>query len=319
MGLATPIRVGSRGSPLALRQAELVAGRLRSLATPARVEIVPIRTSGDSTQVFGPGTRQVALADFGGKGLFVRELEEALLDGRVDLAVHSLKDLPATLPSGLCLAAFPPREDPRDVLVSRSGGGISELPRGAVVGTSSLRRRVLLLAQRPDLRVEPIRGNVDTRLRKLEEGPYAAIVLAAAGLRRLGLDPPNAHVLPPEVFVPAAGQGILVVEARSGDGRLLELLSGLDHTETRWQAQAERSFLQHLGVGCHTPVAAHARFLGDELSLVGLVASVDGDRVIRAELGGAPETAEVLGQKLAEELKARGATGLLAGTDRSER
>lgn len=305
----TTIRVGSRGSPLALRQAELLVERLKTLAPSVLVEIVPIKTSGDRLA-------QVALADFGGKGLFVREIEEALLDGRVDLAVHSLKDLPAALPAGLCLAAFPPREDPRDVLVSRAGGGVAGLPRGAVVGTSSLRRRVLLLALRPDLKVEPIRGNVDTRLRKLQDGPYEAVVLAAAGLRRLGLEPTHAHVLPPEEFVPAAGQGILVIQARSGDRPLLELLSGLDHTETRWQAQAERSFLQHLGASCHTPVAAHARVLGGELNLVGLVASLDGQRVIRGAVGGAPEAAEVLGQKLAEDLKARGAAELLAEADR---
>ncbi len=301
------IRVGTRGSPLALRQAELVVERFRVLAPTHLLEIVPVRTSGDRLV-------QVALADFGGKGLFVKEIEEALLDGRVDLAVHSLKDLPATLPPEVCLAAFPPREDPRDVLVSRTGVGLDDLSRGAVVGTSSLRRRVLLLARRADLRVEPIRGNLGTRLRKLQEGPYDAVVLAAAGLRRLRLLSDRAQVLPPEEFVPAAGQGILAVQARAGDRLLLELLSRLDHTETRWQAQAERSFLQHLGASCHTPVAAHARVQRGELSLVGLVASLDGQRVIRAEIGGAPETAEVLGQKLAEELSARGAAELLKDT-----
>ncbi len=302
------IRIGTRGSPLALRQAELVVERLRALAPTHLLEIVPIKTSGDRLV-------QVALADFGGKGLFVKEIEEALVDGRVDVAVHSLKDLPATLRPEVCLAAFPSREDPRDVLVSRSGVGLADLPRGAVVGTSSLRRRVLLLARRADLRVEPIRGNLDTRLRKLQGGPYDAVVVAAAGLRRLGLLSDRAQVLPPEEFVPAAGQGILAVQARAGDRLLLELLSRLDHTETRWQAQAERSFLQHLGASCHTPVAAHARVRQGELSLVGLVASLDGQRVIRAEIGGAPEVAEVLGQNLAEELNARGAAELLKDTD----
>lgn len=308
------IRLGTRGSPLALRQAEMVIERLKALAPAYQVEIVPIKTSGDRLA-------KVALADFGGKGLFVKEIEEALLDGRVDMAVHSLKDLPAVLRPDLCLAAFPPRDDPRDVLISRSGGGLADLPRDAVVGTSSLRRRVLLLARRPDLRIEPIRGNLDTRLRKLAEGPYEAVVLAAAGLRRLGLfnessytSYDRAHVLPPEEFVPAAGQGILAVQARASDRALLELLSGLDHTETRWQAMAERSFLQHVGAGCHTPVAAHARVRGGELSLVGLVASLDGQRIIRAEVGGAVETAEVLGQKLAEELNAKGAADLLKGS-----
>lgn len=306
----TALRVGTRGSPLALRQAELVKARLEALVSTDRVEIVPIKTSGDRLA-------QVALADFGGKGLFVREIEEALLGGRVDLAVHSLKDLPATLPPGLVLAAFPPREDPRDVLVSRVGGGIADLPARAVVGTSSLRRRVLLLHRRPDLRVEPIRGNLDTRLRKLQDGPYDAVVLAAAGLRRLGLLTDSAQLLPPEEFVPAPGQGILAVQARADDRPLLELLSGLDHTETRWQAQAERAFLQQLGASCHTPVAAHARVQSGELSLVGLVASLDGQRVIQAEVSGARESAELLGRKLAEDLKARGATGLLSEATRT--
>lgn len=307
----TTIRVGTRGSPLALRQAELVKERLEALTSTGRVEVVPIKTSGDRLA-------QVALADFGGKGLFVKEIEEALLEGRVDLGVHSLKDLPAALPPGLCLAAFPRREDPRDVLLSLTGGGIADLPAGAVVGTSSLRRQALLLHARPDLRVEPIRGNLDTRLRKLQEGRYAAVILAAAGLQRLGLVAGQVQVLPPEEFVPAAGQGILAVQARMGDRPLLELLSGLDHTETRWQAQAERAVLQHLGASCHTPVAAHARVQDGELNLVGLVASVDGRRVIRAELAGAPEAGERLGQKLAEDLKARGAAELLAEIDRKQ-
>lgn len=301
------IRLGTRGSPLALRQAELVVERLRVLAPRHRIEVVPIKTSGDKLA-------RAALADFGGKGLFAKEIEEALLDGRVDVAVHSLKDLPAVVRPDLCLAAFPPRDDPRDVLISRSGGGLADLPRSAVVGTSSLRRRVLLLARRPDLKLEPIRGNLDTRLRKLSEGSYEAIVLAAAGLHRLGLSIERAHVLSPEEFVPAAGQGILAVQARASDRALLELLSGLDHTETRWQAVAERSFLRHVGAGCHTPVAAHARVRGGGLSLVGLVASLDGQRIIRAEVQGAVETAEALGQKLAEELNAKGAAELLKGS-----
>lgn len=310
------VRIGTRGSPLALRQAELVRERLEALMSTRRLEIVAIRTSGDRTQASGPGARQVALSDFGGKGLFVKEIEEALLAGLVDLAVHSLKDLPATLPRGLSLAAFPRREDPRDVLVSRFAGGIAGLPPGARVGTSSLRRRVLLLHMRSDLNIEPLRGNLDTRLRKLREGPYDAVVLAAAGLRRLGLFPDHAEVLPPEQFVPAPGQGILAVEARVKDSALLELVSRLDHTETRWQAQAERAFLQHLGASCHTPVAAHARVRGGELSVVGLVVSLDGQRVIRAEVAGAPEAAELLGQKLAEDLKARGAAELLKEMER---
>ncbi len=298
------IRVGTRGSPLALRQAELVARSLGALGPPGPIEIVPIKTSGDRLA-------HVSLGDFGGKGLFVREIEQALLAGEVDLAVHSLKDLPASATAGLSLAAYPAREDPRDVLLSRTGGGITALPSGAVVGTSSLRRRVLLLGLRPDLRIEPIRGNLDTRLKKLETGAYDAVVLAAAGLRRAGLLGDHAELLSPEEFIPAAGQGILAVQIRAGDRRLPDLVKGLDHIETRWEAEAERSFLAHLGASCYTPVAAHARVRHGALRLVGLVASLDGQRVVRGEVEGASEAGSVLGQKLAEDLRARGADELL--------
>lgn len=298
------IRIGTRGSPLALRQAGLVAQRLRGLAPERPVEIVPIRTSGDRLA-------QVALGDFGGKGLFVRELEEALLDGRADLAVHSLKDLPAELPPGLCLAAFPPRADPRDVLVSRTGGDLSDLPSGAKVGTSSLRRRVLLLSARRDLQIEAIRGNVESRLGRLARGACEAIVLAAAGLARLGLTPRNTRPLAPDQFMPAVGQGIMAVEARAGDRQILEILKGVDHQETRWQAEAERAFLAHLGATCHTPVAAYCRAVGGELVLAGLVASVDGRQVLRGERRGPPTSAPLIGLQLAEELMRQGAWAIL--------
>ncbi|MFQ5898186.1 MAG: hydroxymethylbilane synthase [Candidatus Methylomirabilia bacterium] len=305
----TAIRVGTRGSPLALRQAELVVAGLRALGPGRPVEVVPIKTSGDRLA-------QVTLADFGGKGLFVKEIEEALLEGRVDLAVHSLKDLPAELPAGLCLAAYLPRENPQDVLVSTHGGGVADLPAGAVVGTSSLRRRVQLLAGRPDLTIEPIRGNLDTRLRKLSEGAYDAIVLAMAGLRRLGLSPAGAHPLAPDEFIPAVGQGVLVAEARASDRLLLDLVRGLDHTETRWEAVAERAFLRQLGASCFTPVAAHGRLVDGALTLAGLVASLDGQRGLRATVSGPPEGAPVLGQKLADELKAKGAAEILTDVER---
>lgn len=296
------VRIGTRGSRLALVQAEAVAAGLR--ARGAVVEIVPIRTSGDQLA-------EVALADFGGKALFIKEVEDALRVGHVDVAVHSLKDMPADLPPGLTLAAFPPREDPADVLVTRDGRGLADLPAGARVGTSSLRRRVLLLRMRPDLRDEPIRGNVDTRLRKLAEGHYDGIVLARAGLLRLGIEPPGTMGLPVDQFPPAAGQGILGVEARAGEAPLLELLATLDHTETRIQAEAERAFLHRLGAGCHTPVAGFARLDGAALSVAGLVASVDGATVLTATVSGAPAAARALGEKLAEELLARGAGALL--------
>ena len=296
-------RLGTRGSRLALVQSGAVADALRALG--AEVEIVPIRTSGDRLA-------QVALADFGGKALFVKEIEEALLDGRVDIAVHSLKDMPAILPAGLTLGAFPPRHDPRDVLVTRAGGGLADLPAGSVVGTSSLRRRVLVLARRPDLSLAPVRGNVDTRLSKLEQGDYDALVMAKAGLDRLGLAPPHSVPLATDEFLPAVGQGILAVEVREADREGLELLRSVDDTRTRMEALAERSFLQRLGGGCHTPVAGHARVDAGAITLAGLVASLDGRTVLRSSVSGPAGAAEALGAKLAEELLARGAASLLA-------
>ena len=306
---ASPIRLGTRGSPLALRQAALVADRIRGQASDRAVEIVPMKTSGDRLA-------QVSLGEFGGKGLYVKELEEALLAGRVDIAVHSLKDMPAELPEGLCLAAFPPRDDPRDVLVTRAGGGIADVPDGATVGTSSLRRRVLLLSVRPDLRIEAIRGNVDTRLAKLSAGTWDAIVVAAAGLARLGLTPANARPLAPAEFVPAVGQGILAIEARSADREVRALLAAVDDPATRAQADAERAFLRQLGASCHTPVAAHAQLVNGELSLDGFVATLDARRVLRGRMTGAPGSAELLGQKLAGELLARGAREILREIER---
>jgi hydroxymethylbilane synthase len=298
------VRIGTRGSRLALVQAEAAAAALGTLG--AEVQIVTIRTSGDRLA-------QVALADFGGKALFVKEIEEALLAGEIDLGVHSLKDVPAELPEGLCLAAYPRRDDPGDVLVRRGPGGLADLRLGAVVGTSSLRRQVLLRADRPDLRVEPIRGNVDTRLRKLEAGLYDALVMARAGLNRLGLWPGHVSALPPETFVPAVGQGILGLEARADAGGLLELLQRVDHTETRMQALAERSFLRALGAGCHTPVAGWARVEGDAVVLTGLVASRDGERVLRGTARGPARTAEAVGRRLAHELLDAGAGDVLEG------
>ncbi len=296
------IRLGTRGSRLALVQCEQVAAALR--AHGAHVEIVVIRTSGDRLD-------QVALADFGGKALFVKEIEEALLAGQVDVGVHSLKDMPATLPAGLILAAFPVREDPADVLLTRGPGGWDGLPSGARVGTSSLRRRALVLARRPDLRPEPIRGNVETRIEKLTAGSCDATILAAAGLRRLGLAPPNLTALPVAEFVPAVGQGILAIEAREADREVLELLGRLDDTRSRSEALAERAFLERLAADCHTPVAGHARHEGAALVLTGVVASLDGLTVLRSRASGAPGEAARLGTAVAEELLARGAKALL--------
>jgi hydroxymethylbilane synthase len=305
------IRIGTRGSALALAQAEAVAAILRGHQVP--VELVAMRTEGDLRL-------NARLAVVGGKGLFVREIEQALLRGDVDVAVHSLKDLPADLPEGLALAAFPPREDPRDVLVSGAGGTLEALPAGAVVGTSSPRRQALVLALRPDVTVAPIRGNVETRLARLADGGFDAILLAAAGLRRLGLAPAHAEILAAETFVPAVGQGILGVQARADDRRLADVLRVLDHAPTRVCALAERACLERLGASCHTAMAAHAWLDGGTLRMLGFVASDDGHRILRAGVDGGPEDAAALGARLGEALLARGAAAVapLTGVARGQ-
>lgn len=294
------IRLGTRGSTLALAQARSVAAALGS-----DVEIVPMRTEGDRLA-------DARLAVVGGKGLFVREIEEALRRGDVDVAVHSLKDLPAELPAGLTLGALPAREDARDVLVARRPATVLTLAAGARVGTSSPRRRALLLSVRPDLAVAPIRGNVDTRLRKLGAGDWDAVVLAAAGLRRLGLTPEACEALDPEVFVPAVGQGIIAVQARLDDAATLARLGRIDDASTRACALAERAYLARLGASCNTPIAAHARLAGSTLSMVAVVASEDGRQVLRASATAAAADAERLGRGLADTLLARGAAGITA-------
>ena len=294
------IRLGTRGSTLALAQARSVAAALGS-----DVEIVPMRTEGDRLA-------DARLAVVGGKGLFVREIEEALRRGDVDVAVHSLKDLPAELPAGLTLGAFPAREDARDVLVARRPATVLTLAAGARVGTSSPRRRALLLSVRPDLAVAPVRGNVDTRLRKLGDGDWDAVVLAAAGLRRLGLTPEACEALDPEVFVPAVGQGIMAVQARLDDAVTLARLARIDDASTRACALAERAYLARLGASCNTPMAAHARLAGSTLSMVAVVASEDGRQVLRASATAAAADAERLGRGLADTLLARGAAGITA-------
>ena len=296
------IRVGTRASILALAQARSVAAALVGVAG---VEVMPMRTEGDRLA-------EARLAVVGGKGLFVREIEEALLRGEIDLAVHSLKDLPAEPPAGLVLAAFPAREDPRDVLVTRAPDSLDTLPPGTRVGTSSPRRRALVLASRPDLAVEPIRGNVDTRLRKLATGDWGAIVLAAAGLRRLGLTPAHAVALDPDVFVPAVGQGIIAVEARADDRATLALLARADDAATRACALAERAYLARLGASCNTPMAAHARLDGRTLRMSAVVASEDGRQVLRANATAPAADAERLGLGLAETLLAQGAADITA-------
>ena len=295
------LKIGTRGSPLALVQAESVAASLQALGE--ETQIVPVRTEGDRRL-------EVQLAAIGGKGLFVREIEDMLLAGALDCAVHSLKDLPAETPAGLCLAAFPAREDARDVLVTRERRRLEELRPGARLGTGSPRRRALALALRADLVIEPVRGNVDTRLRKLERGDWDGVLLAAAGLSRLGLAPTNVQPLDPDVFVPAVGQGVLSVESRADDRRVRSLLGRIDHAPTRACAAAERACLARLGASCNSPVAAYTIQDGTVLKMTALVASDDGRKVLRATATGAADVPERLGRQLAEALLDQGAASI---------
>jgi hydroxymethylbilane synthase len=292
--------IGSRGSKLALVQANWVKTQLESGHAGLSVEIEVIKTSGD---VF----LEAPLSQIGGKGLFTKEIEEALLCGKVDLAVHSLKDLPTTLPDGICLGAVTRREDVRDAFVSNRFGGLAELPRGARVGTSSLRRQSQLLSLRPELEILNLRGNLDTRLRKLDEGRYDAIILACAGLNRLGLQDRIRERIPVEKVCPAIGQGALGVEARSDDAQTLQALRCLRDEETGFAVSAERALLKRLGGGCQVPIAGYAWVEQGALQMLGLVASLDGRKVFRDRVSGSRQKAEELGKQLAERLLAQGA------------
>ncbi len=298
-----PLRIGSRGSALALWQAEFVRDWLARVAG-ARAEIVTIRTAGDHFQ-------QGSVAAIGQKGVFIKEIEDALLAGSVDLAVHSLKDVPTEIPPGLILAAIPERNDPRDCLVSRSGAGLAALPRGARVGTSSLRRQAQLRRARPDVEVRELRGNVDTRLRRVEEGTLDAAVLAYAGLRRLKFDARVSEILSPEVMLPAVGQGALAVETRVDDRETRDCLAAFEHAETRAAATAERAVLAALEGGCQVPLGAWGRVEDGRLLLDACVCAVDGSEVVRDRAGGAITGPEVLGRALGEKLLAAGADRLL--------
>jgi hydroxymethylbilane synthase len=294
--------IASRGSQLALWQARWVSAQLTAAGHECRIEIV--RTTGDKiTDV--PLAQVGALV--GGKGLFTKEIEEALLDGRADLAVHSLKDLPTELPEGLVLAAVPEREDARDAVVGRP---LADLPNGARVGTSSLRRTAQLRRLRPDLVVESVRGNLDTRLRKLDEGQYDAILLAAAGLKRLGWAARIAEILEPERMCSAVGQGALAIETRAaGAGR--DACAALDHAATHAAVMAERGVLGALGGGCQVPIGALARVAGGRLHLQAIVVSPDGSELVRAQAEGAVEEAEAIGRGLGAELLEQGARRIL--------
>lgn len=296
--------LGTRGSKLALQQSQWFQGRLHEVVPDVQVTLRKIQTSGDKIV-------DVPLAKIGGKGLFVKEIEEALLAGEIDLAVHSMKDVPAQLPDGLEILCVPPREDARDALISRDGRRFKDLPQGARIGTASLRRQAQLLNARPDLRIEMLRGNLDTRLRKLKDGQFDAIVLAAAGLHRLAWAQEITEYLDPVVSLPAIGQGALGIEGRSADRFVRSILDRLNDQPTGTTVTAERAFLYRLEGGCQVPIAAHATLSDGQLTLDGLVASVDGKTIIRDEIRGKSAEAHALGVQLAERLLARGGDKIL--------
>ena len=300
------LRIATRESPLALWQAEHVKARLEAAHAGLAVTLVPMTTTGDQL-LAGP------LSQSGGKGLFVKELETALLDARADIAVHSMKDVPAQQPPGLMLSAYLEGEDPRDAFLSNHHASLATLPQGARLGTASLRRQVQARRLRPDLQIEVLRGNVGTRLRKLDEGRHDAILLACAGLMRLGLAARIRERLDPETFVPAIGQGIVGIECRSDDLRTQALLTPLHDAASALRLAAERSFNARLGGACQAPIAGHATRLADgQLRLVGLVGTPDGVTLLRDEIRGPAATAAALGEQLAERLLAAGARDILA-------
>lgn len=299
------LKIATRQSPLALWQAEHIRARLNALYPDLTVELVKFVTQGDKIL-------DTPLAKIGGKGLFVKELEAALLDGRADLAVHSMKDVPMHLPEGLILAVICEREDPLDAFVSNHYLHFDELPLGAKVGTSSLRRKCQILQLRPDLEIVDLRGNVGTRLSKLDDGLYDAIILASAGLKRLGLADRIRHCLAPIMSLPAVGQGALGLECRSDDAELLKLIAPLQHEETSICVRAERAFNAYLEGGCQVPIAGYATLLNDDqLQIEGRVGSVDGQTLLKEQLVGEIANAEQLGEQLAQRLLAQGAGELL--------
>lgn len=304
------IVIGTRGSALALWQAEWVKASLEKLSPGISIELNKIKTTGDKIL-------DVPLAQVGGKGLFVKEIEEALLEGRADIAVHSMKDVPTEFPAGLHLAVICEREDPRDAFISamRDGspriGRFDALPYGAKVGTSSLRRSCQVLNKRPDLRIEQLRGNLNTRFRKLDEGLFDAIILAVAGVKRLGWENRITDILPHDLSLPAIGQGAVGIECRVDDDFINSLIGPLNHHETSLCVRAERALLKRLEGGCQVPIAAHAKIQNNILAINALVGSVTGDRIVRHAIQGEPNDAESLGVKLAESLLSMGAKEIL--------
>ena len=302
--MRSTIRIATRKSPLALWQAHFVQSRLQQLYPQLRVELLPMSTKGDKIL-------DSPLAKVGGKGLFVKELEQAILAGDADIAVHSMKDVPVEFPDGLGLSIICERDDPRDAFVSSRFSSMAELPAGSRVGTSSLRRQCQLRASRPDLQILDLRGNVNSRLAKLDAGEYDAILLAAAGLKRLGLQARITTLLPPEQSLPANGQGAVGIECCLDDDELLTLLAPLEHLPTRQRVLAERAMNRALQGGCQVPIGAYAELEGDQLWLRGLVGSPDGRQILHAECRGAASEPEALGQALADQLLAQGAARLL--------
>lgn len=298
------LKIATRQSPLALWQAEHIRARLQELHPDLTVELVKFVTQGDKIL-------DTPLAKIGGKGLFVKELEAALLDGRADLAVHSMKDVPMALPEGLTLAVICEREDPLDAFVSNTFEKFADLPQGARVGTSSLRRKSQILKQRPDLQIVDLRGNVGTRLGKLDDGQYDAIILASAGLKRLGLENRIRHTIEPNVSLPAVGQGALGLECRADDQEVLALIQPLLHIETDVCVRAERAFNAYLEGGCQVPIAGYATLQDGKIHIEGRVGSPDGQTLLRAEMTDEAHNAQQLGENLARNLLEQGAGDLL--------
>ncbi len=299
-----PIRIGTRGSKLALWQANWIKSFLEKNFPTIPIELIKIKTQGDKIL-------DVPLAKVGGKGLFVKEIEQALLAGRIDIAVHSMKDMPADIPEGLCIGAIPERENPGDVFISRTGVGFKKMPAGVVIGTSSLRRGAQLRHARPDIIIQSIRGNLDTRLKKLESENFDALVLAAAGVKRLNLEHKITEYLDATIMLPAIGQGALCVETRQDDSRVGPMMAKMEHAPTRAVVAGERAFLKRLEGGCQVPIAGHGTISNNMFTLKGLVADVDGSQVIKGQKSGPVASSETIGIDLAEDLLAKGADKIL--------
>jgi len=302
------IRIGTRGSQLALWQANWVADALQEKNPDLTTELAVIKTKGDKIQ-------NVPLGEIGGKALFIKEIEEALLRGSIDVAVHSMKDMPTDIPHGLSVGAVPKRELTNDVLMSQNGLSLSDMPSGSRIGTGSLRRKALLQYAKPDLRIVPIRGNIDTRIRKLETENLSAIVLAAAGVHRLGWQERITEYLPENIMLPAVGQGALAIEIRQEDPHTASVVEKLNHQPSKRAVAEERAFLGRLGGSCHVPIAALARSDGERLTLDGLVADVDGKTVFRERISGKDNPSLDLGKRLADGLLEQGADRIIASYD----